>query len=73
MSDDYGDIINRMMRDLAEDDDHPNKAPRCDGCGKRVELEPYQLRASNGSAEWVRYCAECLALAAIVDAEGRRQ
>jgi hypothetical protein len=69
MSDEYGDIIHRMMRDLQEDDDNPNKAPRCEGCGQRVELAPFQLRASNGSAEWVMYCAECRALATIVDAE----
>ena len=66
-------IINRMMRDLDEDDDSPNKAPRCEGCGQRVELAPYQLRASNGSAEWVMYCAECCALATTVDADGGRQ
>ena len=65
-------IINRMMRDLDEDDDSPNKAPRCEGCGQRVELAPYQLRASNGSAEWVMYCAECRALATTVDADGGR-
>jgi hypothetical protein len=69
MSDDYGDIIRRMMRDLQEDDDGPNKTPRCEGCGQRVELAPFELRASNGSAEWVMYCAECRALATIVDAE----
>jgi hypothetical protein len=69
MSNDYSDIIGRMMRDLQEDDNSPNKAPRCVGCVKRVELEPYQLRASNGSAEWVWYCAECRALATMVDAD----
>ncbi len=69
MADDDGDIINHMMRDLQEDDDNPNKAPRCDGCGQHVELAPFELRASNGSAEWVMYCAECRALAIIVDAE----
>jgi hypothetical protein len=62
-------VFNRMMRDMQEDDDNPNKAPRCEGCGQRVELAPYQLRASNGSAEWVMYCAACRALATIVDAE----
>jgi hypothetical protein len=73
MADDYGSIIRRMMRDLQEDDDSPNKAPRCEGCGQRVELAPFQLRASNGSVEMVMYCAECRALAALVDAEGGRQ
>jgi hypothetical protein len=64
-----GDIIKRMMRDLDEDAASLNTAPPCEGCGQRVELAPYQLRASNGSAEWVMYCVECRALAAIVDAE----
>ena len=67
--DEMDDIIKRMMRDLEEDDAGLNAAPRCEGCGRRVELAPYQLRASNGSAEWVMYCAECRALATIVDAE----
>jgi hypothetical protein len=65
MSEDYSDIIHRMMRDLAEDDSTPNGAPRCDGCGRRVELAPYLLRASNGSQETVMYCAECRALAMV--------
>jgi hypothetical protein len=68
-SDEMGDIIKRMMRDLQEDDDNPNKAPRCEGCGQRVELEPYELRASNGSMEIVMYCAECRALADTVNSE----
>jgi hypothetical protein len=67
MVDDYGDIIHRVMRDLQEDDGNPNPTPRCNGCGKRVELAPYLLHASNGSAEWVMYCAECRALAAMVE------
>ena len=67
--DEMDDIIKRMMRDLEEDDAGLNAAPRCEGCGQRVELAPYELRASNGSAEWVMYCAECRALATIVDAE----
>jgi len=71
MADDYGDIIGRMLRDLDEDDASPNKAPRCEGCGQRVELAPFQLRASNGSAEWVMYCAACRALAAMVE-DGER-
>jgi hypothetical protein len=71
MSEDYGDIINRMMRDLAEDDASPKGAPRCEGCGQRMELVPYQLRASNGSVETVLYCTDCRTLAMIVDAEDR--
>jgi len=62
-SDDYGAIIERMMRDLAQDDATGDHSPRCDGCGKREPLEPYLLRASNGSVEPVNYCAECRALA----------
>jgi len=63
VSDDYGDIIDRMMRDLAHDDETGDQSPRCEGCGRREPLEPYQLRASNGSVEPVMYCAECRALA----------
>jgi hypothetical protein len=69
MSDDYGDIINRMMRDLDEDDATGDRSPRCDGCGRREPLQPYLLRASNGSVEPVMYCMECRALAKIVEAE----
>jgi len=69
--DEMDDIIKRMMRDLEEDDAGPNAAPRCEGCGQVVELAPFQLRASNGSAEWVMYCTECRDLATIVDSEGR--
>ena len=69
MADDYGDIIRRMMRDLAEDDVNPNAEPGCEGGGQGVELAPFHLRASNGSVEIVMYCAECRALATSVDAE----
>jgi hypothetical protein len=69
MTDDYGDIIKRMMRDLAEDDVTGDRSPRCEGCGLRVPLEPYLLRASNGSVEPVMYCLECRALAQIVEQE----
>jgi hypothetical protein len=68
--DEMGNIIHRMMRDLEEDNVGSQGVPRCEGCGQRVELAPYQLRASNGSAEWVMYCAACRELAAVVDAEG---
>jgi hypothetical protein len=64
MSEEYDDIIiTRMMRDLAEDDDHPNAPPRCEGGGVRAPLQLYELRASNGSVEWVMFCAQCRALA----------
>jgi hypothetical protein len=33
-------IINRMMRQLEEEDRSPKGAPQCDGCGRRVELAP---------------------------------
>jgi hypothetical protein len=69
--DEMGDIIKRMMRDMAEDDASGDRPPRCDGCGKREPLEPYLLRASNGSVEPVMYCIECRALASIVEADGR--
>jgi len=63
MTNDNGDIIKRMMRDLDEDNVDSNGMPRCEGCGERVELAPYELRASNGSVEIVMLCAECRALA----------
>jgi hypothetical protein len=69
--DETDNILKRMMRDLEQDDVGPDAAPRCEGCGQSVELAPYELRASNGSAEWVMYCAECRDLATIADSEGR--
>jgi hypothetical protein len=63
--DELADIIKRMMRDLQEDDDNPNKAPRCDGCGQRVELAPYQGRMTDGGTEALYFCADCRALAMI--------
>jgi hypothetical protein len=71
MTEEYGNIIKRMMRDLEEENSNSTGAPRCEGCGQRVELAPYELRASNGSVEIVMYCAECRALAAIVNADDR--
>ena len=65
--DEAATIINRMMHDLEEEGYSPTGAPRCEGCGQRVELAPFQLRASNGSVEMVMYCAECRALAALVE------
>jgi hypothetical protein len=59
MSDDYGDIIHRMMRQLEEEDRGPKGAPRCDGCGRRVELAPYQRRMTDGGTETLYYCADC--------------
>jgi hypothetical protein len=67
IDDEMGAIIHRMMRDLDDDDHEPNSKPRCEGCGARLPLEPYELRASNGSAEWVMYCSQCRALAEIVN------
>jgi hypothetical protein len=65
MSDDYGDIIHRMMRQLDEDDAGPKGSPRCDGCGRRVELAPYQRRMTDGETETSYYCADCRAEAMI--------
>jgi DNA-directed RNA polymerase subunit RPC12/RpoP len=52
-------IIRRMLRQLEEDDATPNGAPRCDGCGRRVELAPHQRRTSDGETETLYYCADC--------------
>jgi hypothetical protein len=65
MIDDYGDIIHRMMRQLDEEDTGPKGAPRCDGCGRRVELATYQRRTTDGGTETLYYCAECRALAMV--------
>jgi CRISPR/Cas system-associated protein Cas10 (large subunit of type III CRISPR-Cas system) len=64
MTNDYGDIIHRMMRQLEEDSD-PKSGPRCDGCGRRVELAPYQRRMTDGGIEILFYCAECRAEAMV--------
>jgi len=58
-------IIHRMMRQLEEEDASPNGAPRCDGCGRRVELAPYQRRTTDGGTETLWYCADCRAEAMI--------
>jgi hypothetical protein len=63
MTDDYGDIIHRMLRQLEEEDATPNGAPRCDGCGRRVELAPYQRRMTDGGSATLYYCADCRAQA----------
>ena len=47
-------IIHRMMRQL-EEDANPNSAPRCDGCGRRVELAPFQRRMTDGGLETLYY------------------
>jgi hypothetical protein len=65
MADDYGDIMHRMLRDLEEEDATPNGAPRCDGCGRRVELAPYQRRMTDGGTETLWYCGDCRAEAMI--------
>jgi DNA-directed RNA polymerase subunit RPC12/RpoP len=58
-------IIQRMMRQLEKEDTSPTGAPRCDGCGRRVELAPYQRRMTDGGIETLYYCAECRALAMV--------
>jgi hypothetical protein len=65
MVDHYGDIIHRMMRQLDEEDSGPKGAPRCDGCGRRVELAPYQRSTTDGGTETLYYCADCRAEAMI--------
>jgi hypothetical protein len=65
MADDYGGIIHRMMRQLDEEEGSPIGAPRCDGCGRRVELAPYQRRMTDGGTETLYYCADCRAEAMI--------
>ena len=65
MADDYSDIMHRMLRDLEEEDATPNGAPRCDGCGRRVELAPYQRRMTDGGTETLCYCGDCRAQAMI--------
>jgi hypothetical protein len=66
-TDESSSIIARMMNDLLQDDLTGDRSPRCEGCGRRVELTPYELRASNGSAAWVMYCVQCRALADLVE------
>jgi hypothetical protein len=70
-NDEAAAIIHRMMRQLEEEDSGPTGTPRCDGCGRRVGLAPYQRRMTDGGIETLYYCADCRALAAIVDAEDR--
>jgi hypothetical protein len=65
MANGYGDIIRRIMRQLEEEDTRPNGAPRCDGCGRRVELAPYQRRMMVGASEILNYCGDCRALAMV--------
>jgi hypothetical protein len=64
-SDGRGDIIQRMLRQLEEEERSPKGAPRCDGCGRRVELAPYQRRITDGGTETLFYCADCRAEAMI--------
>jgi hypothetical protein len=61
MSDHCSDIIHHMMRQLEEEDSGPKGAPSCDGCGRRVELAPYQRRMTDGGTETLFYCADCRA------------
>jgi hypothetical protein len=71
MADNYGDIIHRLMRQLEEDDAGPKGAPRCDGCGDREPLQPYERRMTDGGSETLYYCMECRLLAIVADAEDR--
>jgi hypothetical protein len=67
--DEIGAIFHRMMRDLDNDDNEHNRKPRCEGCGARLPLQPYELHTSNGGSMWLMYCAQCRALAETVEAE----
>jgi|GEM_PF-1455892 len=58
--DEAASIIHRMMRQL-EEDANPNSALRCDGCGRRVELAPYQRCMTDGGTETLYYCGDCRA------------
>ena len=58
-------IIRQVMRQLEEESASPKGAPPCDGCGRRVELAPYQRRTRDGGAEMLYYCADCCAEAMI--------
>ena len=64
-------IIHRMMRQLEEEDSGPKSGPRCDGCGRRVELAPYQRRMTTGGSETLYYCGDCRALAMVEIVEER--
>jgi hypothetical protein len=66
MNDDEAAAINHhMMRQLEKEDTSPTGAPRCDACGWRVELAPYQRRTTDGGTEILNYCADCRAQAMI--------
>jgi hypothetical protein len=64
-------IIRRMLRQLDDEDPASNGAPRCDGCGHRVELAPYQRRTTDGGTETLYYCADCRAEAMVEIVEER--
>lgn len=58
-NDEAAAIIHRMMRKLEEEDSGPSGAPGCDGCGRRVDLAPYQRLMTDGGSETLYYCADC--------------
>jgi hypothetical protein len=64
MANEYGDIIRRMLRQL-EEESNPTDAPRCEGCGRRVELAPYRRRMTDGGSEMLNFCGNCRALAMV--------
>jgi len=65
MTHDYGDMIHRMMSQLEEEASGSKSGPRCDRCGRRVELAPYQRRKTDGGTETQFYCADCRAEAMV--------
>ena len=62
-------IINRMMRQLDQEDSGPKAAPRCDGCGRREPLRAFTRTTSYGGSETLSFCPECRTLAEVADAE----
>jgi hypothetical protein len=58
-------IIGHLMRQLEEENASPNGAPPCDGCGRRVELAPYQRPMTDGGTQTLYLCADCRAEAMI--------
>jgi predicted nucleic acid-binding Zn-ribbon protein len=69
--DEMASIIHRMMRDLDEDAVEPNRKPRCDGCGKRLPLQPYVRATSDGGSETLMYCEDCRRIAQSVQSLSR--
>jgi len=57
--DEMAEIFRRMMQDPTLDDPRPDPTPRCDGCGRRLPLDPWTRTTSEGDTETLYYCADC--------------